>query len=43
LPGGPRQDWFPSSIQEPTPRSCHLYAGHRLARNEIYLPDLSQG
>ena len=25
---------FPSSVQEPTPRSCPLYAGHRLASSE---------
>lgn len=42
-PEGPRHDWFPSSIQEPASCSCRLYAGHRLARNENYLPGLSQG
>jgi len=31
---GPRHDWFPSSVQEPARRSCPLYAGHRLAKNE---------
>jgi len=36
---GPRHDWFPSSVQEPALRSCPLYAGHRLARNENTPPD----
>ena len=40
---GPRHDWFPSSVQEPTPRSCPLYAGHRLAKSEMIPPGLSQG
>jgi len=40
---GPRHDWFPSSVQEPTPRSCPLYAGHRLAKSEMTPPGLSQG
>jgi hypothetical protein len=40
---GPRHDWFPSSIQEPAPRSCPLYAGHRLAKSEMTPPGLSQG
>jgi len=43
LPVGRRHDWFPSSIQEPAPRSCPLYAGHRLAKSEITPPGLSQG
>ena len=30
-----RHDWFPSSVQEPAPRSCPLYAGHRLAKSEL--------
>ena len=38
-----RHDWFPSSVQEPTPRSCPLYAGHRLAKSEMTPPGLSQG
>src|SRR5664280_116508 len=43
FPVRPRHDWFPSSIQEPTPRSCPLYAGHRLAKSELTPPGLSQG
>jgi len=33
-PGRQRHDWFPSSVQKPALRSCPLYTGHRLARNE---------
>ena len=43
FPVRPRHDWFPSSVQEPTPRSCPLYAGHRLAKSEMTPPGLSQG
>src|ERR1019366_1006124 len=39
---GPRHDWFPSSIQEPAPRSCPLYAGHRLAKSEMTPPGLER-
>ena len=41
-PVRPRHDWFPSSAQEPAPRFCPVYAGHRLARSEIDPPGLSE-
>jgi hypothetical protein len=33
-PGRQRHDCFPSTVQKPAQRSCPLYTGHRLARNE---------